>query len=208
MAGLSRLGTVIVTIYVGEDKVKFTIHKKLLCDHVKFFDKAFRGGFKEVADGVVHLPDQDPDAFGLFVEWIYQTHFPSFRSVDDPRIFCRLYMFAEKTAQEDLANATADILGNSGVIRTERPVFDIIKEVYEKTIDGSPLRKLCASSLADLVYNNVREVSGAHGLTGANAAFIVTQQLLTVQAMLIKQTRIKRTRKNMKSKEGQHCEDD
>ncbi|PQE12675.1 BTB POZ domain-containing protein [Rutstroemia sp. NJR-2017a BBW] len=157
-----RLGTKIVTIYVGKDKAEFAIHKKLLCDRVKFFDKAFRGRFKEAEDGVMHLPEEDPDAFGLFVEWIYQARLPSFHSLEDSKLFYKLYMFAEKTVQEELANATADILRGAKYhfIGTKELVFDIIEEVYEKTIDRSPLRKLCASDLACQVHNHINRWGG------------------------------------------------
>jgi hypothetical protein len=146
-----------VTIYVGKDKAEFAIHEKLLCDRVEYFKKAFRGGFKEAAEGVMHLLEEDPDVFEIFVEWLYQECLPSFHTLEDPKLYYRLYMFAEKTVQEELANATADTLRvsefNDG--STAKPVLDIIEEVYEKTIDGSPLRELCAASLAYQLHNDV-----------------------------------------------------
>jgi hypothetical protein len=31
----------------------------------------FSGGFKEVIESTVRMPEDDPDAFDLFMEWIY-----------------------------------------------------------------------------------------------------------------------------------------
>ncbi|KAG4424731.1 hypothetical protein IFR04_002079 [Cadophora malorum] len=63
------LGAEVVTIYVGTtpNPKKFTVHKKLICDKVDFFRKAFMGGFKE-NQGKMELPEEKSAGFGDFID--------------------------------------------------------------------------------------------------------------------------------------------
>lgn len=57
----------IVTIIVGHQKKKWSVHEKLLSNKSEFFRASFRGGFRESHDGVLELPEDDPRVFELFV---------------------------------------------------------------------------------------------------------------------------------------------
>ncbi|KAI4248511.1 MAG: hypothetical protein L6R40_001073 [Gallowayella cf. fulva] len=60
----------IVTVLVGPDRERFSIHKRLICQY-PFFKTAYDGGFRESADSVVELPEHDPAIFRFFVYWLY-----------------------------------------------------------------------------------------------------------------------------------------
>jgi BTB/POZ domain len=47
------------------------LNEELLCDRIPFFKGAFKSGWKEGKSKVMELPDDDPEAFGLLVNWIY-----------------------------------------------------------------------------------------------------------------------------------------
>lgn len=137
----------------------FAIHEKLLCDRIDYFAKAFRGGFKEAAEAVMHLPEESVDAFNLFVKWLYGARLPCGKPFDEGyngdelKALCRLYMFAEKIADENLANETIDLIANSTDWETNTwSMIDMIPEVYEKTIAGCPLRDICLFSVAVPLY--------------------------------------------------------
>jgi hypothetical protein len=119
----------------------------------------------------MHLPEEDPDAFGLFVEWGYQQRRPIFHPLSDPKPLYRLCIFAEKILEERLTNATIDVLTGSKFehLKTTKPPFDIIEEVYERTMDSSPLRKLCISNLAYEAYMVVARPSQSPPITPDNA---------------------------------------
>lgn len=63
-----------VAIEVGtDDKVKrFLIHKQLLCDRMEYFNKMFNGQFKEGIEQKGSFPEDDIEAWGLMVEWVYR----------------------------------------------------------------------------------------------------------------------------------------
>lgn len=47
------------------------VHKKVICDASDFFRAACNGGWKESTAGKVKLPEQQSDAFMIFLHWLY-----------------------------------------------------------------------------------------------------------------------------------------
>jgi hypothetical protein len=60
-----------VKIYVGPERKLWFLNEELLCDRVPFFKSAFKRGWKEGKSKVMELPDDDPEAFGYLVYWVY-----------------------------------------------------------------------------------------------------------------------------------------
>ena len=93
----------IVHVLVGKDKEIFYIHKNLLCGSSDVFTAAFRpGSFKEGATGSIDLPDEDPNVFASFVEWLYMRAFStsckgsSESCPSDFILLTKLYILADK----------------------------------------------------------------------------------------------------------------
>jgi len=108
---LSRaMGHEFVKLYVGDERKEFTIHKKLLCDRVDFFAKAFSGGFQEATNGEMHLLEDDPDTLASLVDFIYRGVVPvlvePLPSPSEQKLICKnlraLYYFAEKICMVEL----------------------------------------------------------------------------------------------------------
>ncbi|KAL8892854.1 MAG: hypothetical protein Q9215_000218 [Flavoplaca cf. flavocitrina] len=85
-----------ITVYVGPDNERFSIHKRLICQY-SFFEAAFNGHFQESAAGVVKLPEHDATIFRFFVYWLYtgklDGHFypaSAKPSLSDARKECKL----------------------------------------------------------------------------------------------------------------------
>ena len=79
------------------------MHKNLLCGKSDVFAAAFRpGSFKEGATGSIDLPDEDPNVFASFVEWLYMKTFSASckgSSEDcstDFILLTKLYVLADK----------------------------------------------------------------------------------------------------------------
>jgi hypothetical protein len=60
-----------VKVYVGSERKLWFLNEELLCDRVPFFKGAFKSGWKEGKSKVMELPDDDPEAFGHLVDWVY-----------------------------------------------------------------------------------------------------------------------------------------
>ncbi|KAL9044559.1 MAG: hypothetical protein Q9214_002308 [Letrouitia sp. 1 TL-2023] len=74
-----------VTIHVGQKRKQFHIHRNLLCAKSAFFQAAFSAAPPAAAGSdpdskvrlrtAIYLEEKDPDAFGLFVDWLYKDKF-------------------------------------------------------------------------------------------------------------------------------------
>ncbi|CZT42894.1 uncharacterized protein RSE6_02848 [Rhynchosporium secalis] len=147
----NTLGSQFVTIHVGPvgRSEEFAIHKKLFCEKVDFFNKAFTGGFKE-NEGMMKLPDEKPEIFRLFIDWLYRSEVAIVKDNKQYTYLCELYIFAEKICHKDLANNTMDSIrvsfyeyGSVISISLELAAF-----VYQHTEVGSKLRLYCVHEIA------------------------------------------------------------
>jgi hypothetical protein len=71
------MGSETIKVFVGRKRKEFSIHKKLICQASKFFNDAFTGAFKEGQEGIMYMPEDDPDVFSCFVEWLYRNPLPT-----------------------------------------------------------------------------------------------------------------------------------
>jgi hypothetical protein len=55
---------------------KFSIHKALVVERSKFFANALNGSWKESDDGIVLLPEDDPEIFELYLQVLYTGTVP------------------------------------------------------------------------------------------------------------------------------------
>ena len=65
------------TIFVGAEKAKFIIATDLLVSKGgSFFEKALLGPFKEAESTILELPEEDPCAFELFINYLFFDSVP------------------------------------------------------------------------------------------------------------------------------------
>jgi hypothetical protein len=65
----------IVTIFVGPEKKRYSIHKDVICHHSEYFRTAYNGRWKEADEGVT-LDDVEVGIFNIFVHWLYTQQLP------------------------------------------------------------------------------------------------------------------------------------
>ncbi|KUJ22631.1 uncharacterized protein LY89DRAFT_680761 [Mollisia scopiformis] len=106
------LGHEIVTILVGSERKKFTVHKRLLCASATMFRGAFSGQFLESQEGTMTLEEDSPAVFALYVEWLYRSSVSVIST--DPHAHLRdlygLYFFADKLLLPALKDKTMDAI--------------------------------------------------------------------------------------------------
>lgn len=59
-----------ITLYIGQDRVKYHAHEDTLCQ-LPFFQAALQGQFKEAETKTIDMPEDDPDAVAALLEWLY-----------------------------------------------------------------------------------------------------------------------------------------
>ncbi|KIW28642.1 uncharacterized protein PV07_08286 [Cladophialophora immunda] len=69
----------IVTVHVGPKRKRFHLHRDLICQRSPFMEKCLqKNRFDEGYKNELYLPEDDPKAFSIVVEWIYRGRLPSF----------------------------------------------------------------------------------------------------------------------------------
>lgn len=128
-----------VDVYIGPNGKKFHLHEDLLCDRSTFFEKAFKGHFKEGTDKTMHLPDEDIAPFELFVRWLYGATLctPTEEHISD---YVGLYILGETFCIESLKNHAMDLIRRGHRIRNWGWGPRITSRIYDNTPANSPLR--------------------------------------------------------------------
>lgn len=60
----------IVTLHVGPERLVFRAYEENLCQ-LSFFSAALHGSFKEAAEKVISMPDDNPEAVSALIEFLY-----------------------------------------------------------------------------------------------------------------------------------------
>jgi hypothetical protein len=146
-----------VTIEVGEDKVKFHIHKTFLCDVSAFFKAALKAGFKESGSQKIELPEDTTETFELFLSWLYAQEYKGmdeklFKKPDtanraELKRFVDLFIFADKVGAQGLkrqmVNKHFKICRKEGLYAV--PGIQMVTELYGQTTQTCALRRLWIS---------------------------------------------------------------
>lgn len=148
----SDFGTDIITIYVGEKRKEFIIHKKLACETSEFFQAAFSGKFEEGKSNTMHMPEDHPGAFELFVKWVYRDAIPVADTRSHLNSLYYLYFLADKLCLSTLKDMTIDAIQDMAIkhdLKDELFSKDLVKAVIANTgIRVEGLRKFCVEIMA------------------------------------------------------------
>jgi BTB/POZ domain len=143
-----------VRVSVGPAKASFSVHKNLVCKISPFFRGACNSLFKEALNDEIYLPEQDPEAFDIFLEWLYTRlirFFPHPLNEQDIAennawwiLVTQMYVLAQYLQITSFGNDVIDLIGRSiaqeQVLRN--PQSEAIDLLYNSTIGGCGLRRL------------------------------------------------------------------
>lgn len=151
-----------VKIIVRSEKKEFILNEKLLCDKADYFKAAFRSGFKESQEKQLELPEDNPDTFARFVEWLYTNEIKCSQyrhlwgspgnEVKHDLEFFGLWVFGDKIRASDLTKAASErckicFVQNGYVASAEGIEF-----VYSNTTERSQLRELLVNATVQRFY--------------------------------------------------------
>lgn len=142
----------IVTIHVGKSRAAFHVHMNHVCRVSPVLKSAFTGKFKETAEKSMDLPENDPDVFELFLQWVYEKtcQLPAgdINEEIDKRYMqlAQLYVLADQLLVIELKNYVIDLYFEITTQTDRLPRPAVVFYVYENSMKGSPLRKLLVQS--------------------------------------------------------------
>jgi len=145
-----------VQFIVGPKKELFTAHKNFVTHHSPVFEAAFSKCFIEGQTKAYTLNETEPRTFEIFLKWVYGQDIipsPPWEHISiDPMAYCRLWILAGEYQVPRLQNEIMQFLWR---YRSSRPVrggkeisHDDIQEIYDKTMNRSPLRMFLAERMA------------------------------------------------------------
>lgn len=91
----------LVTLYVGAAKTPFLLPLKHL-EAVPFFQKAFSGRFVEAKSRTMEMPEDNPDAFCIFIRWLYRGIAEPDKVIASIEIWTQLLLMADKWCLDEL----------------------------------------------------------------------------------------------------------
>ena len=141
----------IVKVTVGKDgdEAVHHLHSSLLCTKSEYFRGCLRSGFAEAVTREVSLPDEDPTAFGYFVEWMYANDINPLRDLSVPDIsgtLIDIYALADRILCVGLKNRAVDLIQarDSG----KRILVSNVMKIIRLSIDDCKLLQYSVKQLA------------------------------------------------------------
>jgi hypothetical protein len=141
-----------VRVIVGEEQASFYAYRNVIRESSSFFKAALDGPFKEAAESKVTLPEDDPDVFEQFLQWIYTKAYNILPLADtSSETLCkqsgqyiRLYVFAEKTQVEPLKHHILRQLFafHQRFRKVQTVTYESVEFAYDHTPPKSALRRL------------------------------------------------------------------
>ena len=130
-----------MTIIVGKEKKAYHLHKDLLCFYSDYFRAALNGKFKEATERKLELPDVDTSLFDTFQVWLYT------RDLEGPDDTHELFLFLADMwilgDQHQIPLLQNQVMDEMFAKNLELKLFTfwVVPRVYERTVEGSLLRK-------------------------------------------------------------------
>ncbi len=94
----------VISVLVGPDKKAYTLHKDLLCAHSPFFQKCLESSFLEKKQDQVELPEDSPEVFEHFINWIYREDVIKPTDQASLELAIQTYVFADKLCMTTFKN--------------------------------------------------------------------------------------------------------
>lgn len=141
----------VVPVSVGPEPKTFYIHESLLAQ-APFFQAALDKEWREGQQRFVSLPDDDPDVFYRYTQWLYRGKIAS-RTRDNQTnhsLLASLYVLAEKLLHREFQNRAIDAIVEAtrafkkedGSVGRVFPGAKSIDIIYRGTLAGSAARRL------------------------------------------------------------------
>lgn len=132
-----------ITILVGEEERRFTVHKDMLCAKSKFFRAACSKRWASGVEKIVRQPEGTVEDFQIYVEWVYTSKVTlDTENLDKQQArLMDLYILGDVLDDYQLRNATMKRLIANVRKGIENLKTDQLVKVYAATTTGSPLRQ-------------------------------------------------------------------
>ncbi|KAF2112048.1 hypothetical protein BDV96DRAFT_649411 [Lophiotrema nucula] len=153
-----------ITVIVGKagHEQKFYAHKGLLIHYSSYFRAALKEEWEEGAAKTVKLPEDYPDVFRVFFQWL-MTGRLYFALTEEGEIslsfglICETFVFGDARGIPELQDAAINLLCQR-IAQVWSSPWDCLHYVYANTLPGSALRRILVDdSIANSTLIFVKE---------------------------------------------------
>ena len=141
-----------VSVYVGRKNKRYSVHEALLTQYA-WFRACLRG-----YSNAIWLTSEDPQVFELLIGWLYRKKLNAISTTDEEiameevKSYVNLYLRACDWEIDELQNALMDRLRTRRTCEYGYFPRTMIKTIYEKTKEQSPLRSYIVDNF---IYNGI-----------------------------------------------------
>lgn len=132
-----------VEVIVGPEASSWYLHESLLSASSTFFRTAVHSAFREATEHKVTLPEDDPSAFELFVQFLYTEDF----HCQVVAQLCDAYVMADKFGAHVFQAKALDKIYNVNRFDCRFSAAQVLW-VFDNTLPGSALRDLAVDTVA------------------------------------------------------------
>lgn len=145
-----------VTVGTGDDAEVFLVHDFLLKQTSKFFQTALKAEWKEGQEKKVDLPEDKPEAFGVYTEWLLHgkitpgtgkptEDLTSYDITLEHLLLADLYVLGEKLMDDRFCAGVMKAVAELCLVEATDggqffPGERAINTIFEGTREGSPIR--------------------------------------------------------------------
>lgn len=129
------------TILVGPEQYAYKVPQGRLTMHSAVFERMCSAPFLESTQRVIKLPEEDPEVFDNFFDWMHSSKPQVDLSKGTDAIF-DLAIFAEKYQICHLKNQLSDIIKKDW--DKQKLKSETVDQVYNNVPEGAVLRQLCS----------------------------------------------------------------
>jgi hypothetical protein len=134
-----------ISVLVGKEEKQFTVHKDSICAKSKFFKAACSERWIEGQKKLIKLPEASTRDFQAYVNWVYTSRIEVNENAEKQyNGHVKMYILEDVLDDYQLRNTAMEYLISS----IETPIaqgYRMLRDAYERTPTGSPLRRLLVS---------------------------------------------------------------
>lgn len=173
----------IVTVIVGENEAQRTFHvyEGPLKQYSSYFRTALNGCWLESNERVVKLPQDEPEVFQVFFNYIMSGKLYARLTTDKQiplheALTLKVFIFGDTRGVPEVCNAAVDLLFQ---ILIQKGIFpgDSLRYVYDNTPGHSLLRRFLVEVLLSVADLSAMETSGGQALLPAECMFALLKYL-------------------------------
>ncbi|KAK4497053.1 hypothetical protein PRZ48_011502 [Zasmidium cellare] len=134
----------VIQVLVGNEEQRFTVHENSLRVNSAFFEAALRRDWMETVDRTVKLPEESPERFHVYVQWVYCGLYKGLKGRPElsPNDLARLYTLGARLQDHDFQDAALDAFIYRCGEKETIPDDNIVFLIFSNTTKGDPMRRL------------------------------------------------------------------